>query len=170
MNLNNQIEALDQELCKVLQGEGNAVAIKNLDSVYSDLEPSLNVWVQSYKRRQLFSTLPDDFAIQGLSEQELENANASLTAMQAFLDTWQELEKKHEISQNDICSDTRDSLYKLSAEIEAANSRQYKAWLTQISDLIEVSESDLIEQEASPNLKENAFQFRKKLDLFRAES
>ncbi|MDA7686503.1 hypothetical protein N8793_00335 [Pseudomonadales bacterium] len=160
MEIINQIDQLKVELHKVIQGEDNTVAINNLDSIYSDIAPSFESLADACGRRELFSQLPDEFSIERLSEDELASSHFSVNAIGSFMDLWGELDKKHEINQHNICSDTRDSLYKLSSELEANNTKQYKAWLDQMLSQVQVSEPDLEEQERSPNLKENALEYR----------
>ena len=167
MLLLNQITELDQELDKVLQGEGNALAIESLELVYTNLVPSFDSLEGALSRRRIYKKLPGDYAIVSQSDEEVELAQSALSTVQSFKMIWDELEQKYTISQNDICSNTSTILMSLSKILNARNSGQYSSWITQISDEVSVSDSDLEQQENSPNLIDNAIEYRKVYRIFR---
>jgi SOS-response transcriptional repressor LexA len=166
MELLNQIILLDQELDKVLLGEGNTQAIKGLESIYNKIIPCFHDLEAASQCRKLYQNLPGDYSIKEQSEEELESARISLMAIQSFIMTWDELDEKHTISQGDYCSNVHDSIKGLSKLLRVKNSNQYKEWVKQLMDEVYVSDLDLEQQENSPNLKDNASEYSKYYQIF----
>jgi hypothetical protein len=169
MKLLNQVVELNEELDKVLGGEGNSLAIKELAAIHGDIAPQFEVLEAAFNCRKLYKDLPDEYSITGQSEEEVTFSQSALLLVQEFIETWNGLEQKHKISQDDICSNVRDSIKRISKAIKVKNATQYQKWINQISAEVEVSETDLEQQENSPNLKENALRYRELRQRFSSD-
>ena len=166
MQLLNQIIELDCELGAVLLGEGNTLAVNKFASIDKNITPSLKELVLSFNCRKLYKSLPGDYSIKIQNEEEIELSQSALRSVEEFILTWDELEQKHVISQDDICSNVRDSVKRISRELEARNTRQYNEWVSQISTEVDVTQADLEQQENSPNLQKNALEYCNRYQRF----
>jgi hypothetical protein len=166
MKLVNQIIELESQLDQVVSGEDNALAISNLDRVNEKIDPSLSQLKESIDYRNIFSHLPDLFAITDLNNEEVSLSLASLEYIDDFLNAWESIEQKHSIIQNDICSSLRDSISLLSNSLNRRNTEQHRAWIAQMKSDVEVLTSQLEQQENTPNLRANAQLYRNSLSKF----
>lgn len=156
----DQINELEVEFNKVTQGQSNAVAISNLDSVYQDMLPVLKELEVKKARREVCRNLPSEFALLRLDEEDLEHSKKALAAIAAFSTAWEELENKYEISQQDVSRNTCDAIANLNASLDSTITSAYQAWISQVRDDVSVSDSDLDKQDTVPNLKKNAAKYR----------
>ena len=160
MSILSQISDLDKELTKVLQGEGNKLAIDSLSRVFDKVMPTCDELEISARERKACNKLTGEYVLTGLNSEELVRAQSALSEVNAFIFKWNELEEKYSISQEDICGNTKDGIAEFIEALNARTKSRYQGWQDQILDEVRVSEADLELQENSPNLRENAKDYR----------
>lgn len=166
MEILNQVENLDRELEKVILGEGNTHAVNGLENLHQKIESPINDFKLAINFRKLLCDLPRGYEIKSFNEEEVEFLQQTLRVANLFLEKWDELDQKYQISQDNICSDVRDLFGSFNKELNIRSWGAYNAWLNQLKDEVCLSESDLENQENTPNLKDNAFEFRRLYSRF----
>ena len=172
MELTSQIADLEQELSKVVQGEGSATAIVGLNNIHDKLNPIYDNLKNSLDRRVVLHELPARYEMEVSSTEEMELSEKCLLSLGSFKEKWSLLETKYSIIQDDIYNETLDSLTEFDSTLSARNGSVYSEWLSQMDSEIRVSDSDLEHQISIPALKDNAEKYREELQkyqIFRTE-
>jgi len=160
MILLDQISEVEVELDKVSQGQSNAVAIDRLYSVYQNISPILKELESNAIRRETCRHLPESYSLNALGSDVAEELQNALFCVDLFLATWQDLENKYDIAQQDVCRNTQDAVAIVNTSLETTINQTYTNWKAQVQAEINVSESDLDKQNTSPELKQNASEYR----------
>jgi hypothetical protein len=161
-----EIEELSSQLEQVIDTSEHRFAIKESELVLAIIGPLVERISRQVSERELIARLPDDMAIEQISDAELEILQGVSLNLDLLKEQWLELDYK--VRQSSKLDDSRQSLDNFINLLKYNNSVHWEGWCEELLSRFDVPEVALQTQVNVPGLDTLYRQYKSKYSQFKS--